>query len=242
MRSARVLGIRVDCAEMEDALAVIERMVAAGGPPRLVATVNPEFVMHARRDAAFRDVLERAALCVPDGHYVVWAMRRQGCTQRDRVTGIDLVPRLAELCAARGHRLFLLGASPGVAAEAASVLQDRFPGLQIAGAEPGSPRAGNDSATVELVNRASPDILLVAYGHPAQELWIDRNRSRLGVPVAIGVGGAFDFIAGRVRRAPAWLQRAHLEWLWRLLLQPWRARRMAVLPAYALRVLADRHG
>ena len=242
MRSARVLGVRVDCAEMEDALAAIERMVAARGPARLVATVNPEFVMRARRDAVFRGALERAELCVPDGHYVVWAMRRQGCAQQERVTGTDLVPRLAERCAARGHRLFMLGAAPGVAADAASVLRARFPGLLVAGAEPGSPRPDQDEVVVELVNRAAPDILLVAYGHPTQELWIDRNLGRLNVPVAIGVGGAFDFLAGRVRRAPVWLQRAHLEWLWRLLLQPWRARRMAVLPVYALRVLADRRG
>jgi N-acetylglucosaminyldiphosphoundecaprenol N-acetyl-beta-D-mannosaminyltransferase len=241
VQSVRILGIRVDCLTMEDTLAFIERAIAEGGPTRMVATVNPEFVMAARRHAAFATALGRADLSVPDGYGVVWALRRMGCPQRDRVTGTDLVPALAASCAAGGRRLFLLGARPGVAAEAAARLTARFPGLQVVGAEPGSPLPEDDEATVERVNQAAPEVLLVAYGHPKQELWIDRNRERLRVPVAIGVGGAFDFIAGRVRRAPVWMRRAHLEWMWRLALEPWRARRMAVLPVFAAAVLAGRH-
>jgi N-acetylglucosaminyldiphosphoundecaprenol N-acetyl-beta-D-mannosaminyltransferase len=243
VQSVRVLGIRVDCVTMDGTLAFMEQAMAdgRGGPARMVATVNPEFVMHARRDAAFRQALERTDLSVADGYGVVWALRRLGCPQQDRVTGTDLVPALAERCARLGRRPFLLGAQPGVAAEAGRRLVARYPGLEVAGAEPGSPLPEDDAATVELVNRARPDVLLVAYGHPRQELWIERNRERLEVPLAIGVGGAFDFLAGRVRRAPGWIQRAHLEWGWRLLMEPWRARRMAVLPVFAAAVLAGRH-
>src|SRR5262249_10190882 len=132
---------------------------------------------------------------------------------------------------------FLLGSRPGVAADAARRLEADNPGLVVAGTHAGSPRVEDDEESLRRIAAARPDVLLVAYGAPHQELWIARNRRRLAVPVASGVGGTFDFRGGRVRGAPTWLRRAHLEWLWRLALQPARLRRMAVLPAYALAVL-----
>ena len=237
----RILGVRVDCLDMVGAVDAIGRMVEEGGPAHLVATIHPKFVMRAKVDDQFRQVLEGAALCLADGIGVVWAMRRQGCPQYERVAGSDLVPRLAGLCARRGWRPFLLGSRPGVAAEAACRLEADNPGLRVAGVHAGSPRPEDDEETLLRIEAARPDVLLVAYGAPHQELWIARNRARLGVPVAIGVGGTFDFLAGRVRRAPRWLRKAHLEWLWRLALQPARMRRMAVLPGYALAILRGVH-
>ncbi|MBO0686213.1 MAG: WecB/TagA/CpsF family glycosyltransferase, partial [Candidatus Dormibacteraeota bacterium] len=125
MQSVRVLGVRVDCVNMAESLAAIAEMVQSGGPTRLVATVNPEFVMRARADADFGRVLEEAELCVPDGAGVVWAMRRQGCRGQVRVTGSDLVPELCRVCAERRWRPFFLGAAPGVGSEAARRLQRR---------------------------------------------------------------------------------------------------------------------
>lgn len=240
--SRRVLQVRVDCVDMEGTLTEIERMIGRRGPVAMVATVNPEFVMRARRDPQFQEALDGSALSTADGIGVVWALRRRGCPHAQRVTGTDLVPMLAGRCAEHGHRLFLLGAADGVAAEAARRLSARYPGLAVAGAEPGSPLPEHDEDVVAMVNEARPDVLLVAYGHPKQEFWITRNRSRLRVPVAIGVGGAFDFIAGRVRRAPAAIRQAHLEWGWRLMMEPWRARRMLALPRFALSVLREGRG
>jgi N-acetylglucosaminyldiphosphoundecaprenol N-acetyl-beta-D-mannosaminyltransferase len=237
--AVRILGVRVDCLDMREALGRIERMIEERGPVRLVATVNPEFVMRARADDQFGSVLEGSALALPDGIGVVWAMRRQGCPQGERVAGSDLVPALARSCASRGWRPFLLGAAPGVAAEAARRLEASAPGLRVAGVHPGSPRCEDDEESLRLISAARPDVLLVAYGAPQQELWIARNRHLLDVPVAIGVGGTFDFVAGRRRRAPQWLRNVHLEWLWRLAQEPVRIRRMAVLPAYALAVLRE---
>jgi N-acetylglucosaminyldiphosphoundecaprenol N-acetyl-beta-D-mannosaminyltransferase len=234
--SLRVLGVRVDCLDMEAALERIEAMIAAGGRHQ-VATVNPEFVMHARSHPEFAAVLESADLCLADGWGVVWAARRQGCRLIGPVANADLVPALAHLCARQSWSLFLLGARPGVADAAARRLRAQAPGLRVAGVHAGSPRIEDDGASLELINASRPDVLLVAYGHPKQELWIARNRERLQVHLAIGVGGAFDYLAGRVRRAPLWMRRAGLEWLFRLARQPWRARRMAVLPIYALRIL-----
>ncbi|TMF33069.1 MAG: WecB/TagA/CpsF family glycosyltransferase [Chloroflexi bacterium] len=213
----------------------IEDLVGAAGS-HLVATVNPEFVMRARKDSEFARVLESAALCLPDGTGVVWAARRQGCELREPVAGVDLVQPLAAMCARRGFRLFLLGAAPGVAAELAATLRDANLGLEVA-AHAGSPDPSDDVESVHRIHDHRAQVLLVAYGAPTQELWFDRLKDRLGVSVAVGVGGSFDYLTGRVPRPPAWMRRAGLEWLGRLALQPWRIRRMAVLPMYALKVL-----
>ena len=237
MSQARILGVRVDCLDMGTALVTIERFVDEVGP-HLVATVNPEFVMRAQRDAAFARVLASAELCLADGTGVVWAARRQGCQMPGPVAGVDLVEPLAAMCARRGFRLFLLGAAPGVADELAARLRAANPSLEVR-AHSGAPDPTRDEETLRRIHDHGTQVLLVAYGAPAQELWIDRLRNRLGVAVAIGVGGAFDYLTGRVPRAPEWMRRAGLEWLHRLIRQPWRIRRMAVLPVFALRVLSS---
>ncbi len=221
---------------MSQALVRIERFLDEAGT-HLVATVNPEFVMRAQRVHEFARVLDGAALCLPDGVGVVWALRRQGCDLRRPVAGVDLVEPMADMCARRGLKLFLLGAAPGVAAVLADRLRSIKPTLDVA-SHSGSPDPSQDEETLKLIHEQGASVLLVAYGAPAQELWIDRLRARLGVSVAVGVGGAFDYLTGRVPRAPAWMRRAGLEWLHRLIRQPWRIRRMAVLPVFALRVLS----
>ncbi|HVD01976.1 MAG TPA: WecB/TagA/CpsF family glycosyltransferase [Candidatus Dormibacteraeota bacterium] len=237
--STRVLGVRVDAVDAEQALDRIGELLEAGGQ-HLVATVNPEFIMRARRDRDFARVLESADLCLPDGWGVTWAARRLGNPLPGRVTGSDLIDPLAARAVERGWRLFLLGAAPGVADEVAGILRRRHPGLVVAGCHAGAAGPEGDAESLRLITAARPDVLLVAYGHPRQEFWIDRNRSRLPSCVGIGVGGAFDYLSGRVRRAPAWMRRAGLEWAYRLLRQPWRARRMAALPAFAVEVLRAR--
>ena len=227
--------MRVDCVDTPSALERIEQLVDGSGP-HLVATVNPEFVMRARKDPDFARVLESADLCLPDGVGVVWAARRQGCDMRHPVAGVDLVQPLAAMCARRGWRLFLLGAAPGVAAELATNLRDANEGLEV-NAHSGAPDPSHDVETLHRIHDHHADVILVAFGAPAQEIWIDRLKNRLGVSLAIGVGGAFDYLTGRVPRAPVWMRRARLEWLARLVRQPWRVRRMAVLPAYAIKVL-----
>jgi N-acetylglucosaminyldiphosphoundecaprenol N-acetyl-beta-D-mannosaminyltransferase len=234
-----VLGVRVDCVDMQGALAQIEAFVDTGGRHQ-VATVNPEFVMRASQDREFARVLEAADLCLADGSGVVWAARRQGCALSGPVTGTDLIPPLAVLCARRQFRLFLLGAGAGVAEDLAERLRAQNPGLQVASYS-GSPEPSADAETAGRIIAERAQVLLVAYGAPKQELWIDRVGARLdGVAVAIGVGGAFDYLTGRVPRAPMWMRRAGMEWLFRLARQPWRIRRMVVLPGYALRVLSSR--
>lgn len=208
--------------------------------PRLhqIATVNPEFVMAAQRDIDFRRVLQSADLCLPDGVGLLFAARRYGRTLPERVPGSELVYHLAALAAQEAWRLYLLGAAPGVAEEAARILQQRYAGLQIAGTYAGSPVPAENQAIVERINESGANVLYVAYGAPQQDKWIARNRDVLqDVRLAMGVGGALDFITGRAIRAPRWIQQIGLEWLHRLWYEPWRWRRMLALPHFALRIL-----
>ena len=232
-----ILGIPVHAVTMDDTLALIESYM---GEPRLhqIATVNPEFIMTAQDDGEFGRVLGEADLCLPDGVGLLYAARRYGRRLPERVPGSELVYRLAERAAERGWPLFLLGAAPGVAEEAAGVLTARYPGLRVAGCYAGSPDPAENEAIVARVNAGGAALLYVAYGAPKQDKWIARNRDALtSVRVAIGVGGSLDFVTGRAVRAPHWAQRFGLEWLHRLVKEPWRWRRMLALPRFAWRVL-----
>ncbi len=225
MRSVTILGVPIHAVTRAETLTwmsdAVERRV-----PRQVCTTNPEFLMTARRDPEFRAVLRASDLNIPDGIGLVWAARWLGERLPERVAGSDLVGEIADLAARSGWRLYLLGAAPGVAEKAAAVLRAAYPGLTIAGTESGSPRPEDAERLIAGVVAAQPDVLFVAYGAPAQDKWIAAHRERLNVPVSIGVGGSFDFLAGLTPRAPRWIQRLGLEWLYRLARQPWRARRI----------------
>jgi len=237
--TVNILGVRIHDVTDEEALAKIEGFIATGQPHQLV-TVNPEFVMLAQQNEAFRQVINQAALALPDGIGILWAARVYGHRLRERVTGVDTLQNVAGLAARRGYRLFLLGAAPGVADRAARRLQRAHPGLVVAGTWAGTPAETEAADIIRRVRSARPDALFVAYGAPKQDLWIARHRLALGVPVVMGVGGAFDFIAGVTRRAPRWMRKVGLEWLHRLYQQPWRWHRMTALPRFAARVLWDK--
>jgi N-acetylglucosaminyldiphosphoundecaprenol N-acetyl-beta-D-mannosaminyltransferase len=249
-RRASVLGVRVDVVTRGQALDAIEQIMAkrraslaaSDAPPcRQIVTVNTEFVMEAQRNSAFRDAINAAAMVVADGVGIVWAARLRGTHVPERITGTDTVITLAKRCSRSGYRLYLLGASPGVAEQAAARLQAIAPGLEIAGTYAGSPAPEEEDGILARLEAARADALCVAYGAPAQELWIRRNLARLPVAVAMGVGGAFDFLSGRQRRAPRVMQRLGLEWLYRLYREPWRWRRMLAIPKFMLIVLLKRN-
>lgn len=238
--STYVLGVRVDRLTLRQTVDAIDQMVVrhreGEEPCQQVVTVNPEFVMEARRNAPFRECINQAALVVADGMGIVWATRLVGKPTPERVTGTDALPEVARRCAAKGYRLYLLGAAPGVAEVAAARLQEIAPGLQIAGTYAGSPAPAEEDEIIERIQAASADIVCVAYGAPAQELWIYRNLAQLPAAVAIGVGGAFDFLSGRQLRAPGFMRQIGLEWLYRLYREPRRWRRMLALPQFAVLV------
>lgn len=234
-----VLGVPIHDVTYDEALDHVAVWIDRGGPHQ-IGTVNPEFVMTARRTPAFRAVLQRADLCLPDGVGIMLAARYLGHPLRERVAGVDLVKRLAGRAARAGWRLFLLGAAPGVAERAADVLRQRSPGVTICGTYAGSPAPEAAAEIAARVRAAQTDVLLVAYGAPAQDLWIARHLPRTGAAVGIGIGGAFDYLAGVTQRAPRWIRRLGFEWLHRLIQQPWRWRRQLALPHFALLVLLRR--
>jgi N-acetylglucosaminyldiphosphoundecaprenol N-acetyl-beta-D-mannosaminyltransferase len=239
MRSVEILGVRVDDASNNDLLAYVDAFVACRRPHQIV-TLNAKMLVAAHDDPAFRLMLNGADLNVADSAGVSLAARWLRCPLRERVTGSDSIYRLSSHCAARSYRPYYLGAAPGVADSVAAQLAAANTGLQVAGSYAGSPRVEDEDEIIARVHAARPDLLFVAYGVPAEEKWIARNRERLGVPVLIGVGGSFDFVAGVTKRAPAWMRRLGLEWLHRLVREPWRWRRQLALPRFVALVIGQR--
>jgi len=238
-KRVEVLGVPVDCVTMEQAIAWTETLMAARTPQTVVA-VNPEKVMKAGQDEQLLQHLRGAGLLIPDGIGVVLAVRlfQQGVLQR--VPGSELMPNLCQLAATKGYKVFLFGASPEVVPRTAEVLQQRFPGLKIVGAQHGYVKDDEMPAVISAINVAQPDFLFIALGSPKQELWMARYLPELKVKVCQGVGGTFDVIAGKVKRAPVVFRAVHLEWLYRLLLQPSRIFRQTALPLFAYHVLKSR--
>jgi N-acetylglucosaminyldiphosphoundecaprenol N-acetyl-beta-D-mannosaminyltransferase len=220
-----ILGTPVDVLDMDAVLGRLEQFVRERRFHQ-VATANTDFLINALEDPELRCILRSADLVIPDGMPLLWASRLMRSPLPERVTGADLVPRIAACAANKGYRIFMLGARPDVAQRARDRMLADNPGLQIVGCV--SPPVAalmdmdHDGLLAE-IRRARPDILLVAFGNPKQEKWIHMNRVGLAdVPVCIGVGGTFDFIAGHTSRAPQWMQRAGLEWIHRLGQEPQR--------------------
>jgi N-acetylglucosaminyldiphosphoundecaprenol N-acetyl-beta-D-mannosaminyltransferase len=223
----------------DEALQVLADIVTIG-TPRHVMTPNPEYIMIARSAPEVSDLLDSVDLSLADGVGVKWAGSMLGQPISDVIAGSELVTRMAPGSALRGERWFLLGAAPGVAKEAAARLAADNPGLDIAGTFDGAPDPSLDNELCGRIGAAAPvDVLLVAYGSPAQDLWIARNLPRLRVPVAIGVGGTFNFLAGVSPAPPNVVKRMGLIWLFRLVTEPWRWRRQLSLVKFAYLVLRD---
>ena len=206
-----------------------------------ICTINPEFVIAAQNNSRFLSVLQKASLCLPDGQGLLWAAQLHGVPLRQRVAGSTLVDLIAKNASSKEMKLFFLGAGPGVAKLAAKNLRAKYPGLPIIHTMEASPSDVDAPSIIQCVRDNNPDILLVAFGAPDQDLWINRHCKELGVPICIGVGGAFDFISGRTKRAPLLVQRLGFEWLHRLWAQPWRWKRMLALPLFAWKIIINRN-
>lgn len=222
-----ILGTPIDDVNMDEALKRIEAFITTGratGKGHQIATINADFVVKSLQDAELRRILQEADMATADGMPLVWSARLLGAPIEGRVTGADMVPSLAQRAAQKGYSIYFLGAAPGVADKAARILQEQYPTLKIAGIASPSAAAveSGDPTVIAACKAAKPDILLVAFGNPKQEKWIYRHAQELGIPVMIGVGGTFDFIAGVTKRAPQWMQRSGLEWSYRLFQQPGR--------------------
>lgn len=217
-----LLGCRFDRVTMREAVARCVAWCTGPRRPHTVVTANASTLCLMRRDAALREACRRADLVVPDGMSVVWTSRLAGTPLPERVTGVDLMGNLLAAASARSLRVYFLGARREVVTELARRCARDYPGLVVAGARDGYFAPSEHARVVEHIREAAPHMLFVGMPSPFKETWCERHRAALDVPVILGVGGAFDVLAGHVRRAPRRLQSLGLEWSWRLAMEPRR--------------------
>lgn len=241
-----ILGVQVDNLTLDAAAWLVfdwvkRRRLDTTLPPSLVVTLNPEYVMASRRSPAFREIVNLADLVTADGSGIILAGKILKTPFKGRVTGVALCEKLFALSAQpEGPRIFLLGAQPGVADEAALKLRKQYPDIKIVGTWAGQAGPEGDTEAIDRIQRSGAEIILVAYGMLKQDWWSVRNLNRSGAAVALGVGGVLDYKAGRVSLAPSWLRQWGLEWAYRLYKEPWRWRRQLALPQFAFLVLLER--
>lgn len=236
--AVELFNVRLHPLDMDEALQRIEQFIR-DGRPHMVVTSDSSAVVRAQEDEELRAIINEADLATMDGHGVVLCARLLDIPVSGRVAGCDMMQHICAICGRLEQPIALLGAAPGVAAEAARVLEGRHEGLRVLYHSHGYFAAEEEDAIIEDIRAAQPAVLFVAMGIPKQEKWIKRHMHRLGVPVCMGVGGSLDVVAGRVKRAPQWMQRCGLEWLYRTAIEPRRLPRLASLPRLFLWTLAE---
>ena len=237
MAKVNVLGVLIDNVDHNEALEKVEGFIA-DGKKHYIVTPNPEQVIYAQNHPGFKKILNEADLAVCDGVGLLWASRFLGTPLAERVSGVDLMEKICARAAQKGWKIGLLGSTGQTAKEAGKVLKLSYNGLKVEFAEAGDPSGVFDRKIRKKIPEL--DVLFVAYGAPKQEEWIKRNLRQIDIKAAMACGGAFDFIVGRQKRAPKILRNTCFEWLWRLILQPWRIRRQMAIPAFMAKVFWKR--
>lgn len=230
-----VLGVPVGPLTMPQALDAVEAFIRSRQPHHIF-TADASGIMAAQDTPQLLEIIRQADLVTPDGAGVLLASRLLGAALPERVSGVDLVEQISALAARTGYLVYLFGAAEGVADAAAQALKSRHPGLTVVGTRNGYFTASEEAQIVREIHDAHPDVLFVALGIPKQERFIREHFAALGVPVMIGIGGSFDVISGKLQRAPRWMQRLGLEWLYRLIQEPSRLPRLAALPRFIVAV------
>ncbi len=231
----KILGIGIDRVTSQQAMDKIGEFIASGQSHQIV-TANAEIIYQASRNEKMRNVINNAQMVTADGSGVIWASRQLGEPLEERVTGIDLVNSICERSAADKWKIYILGSAPGVAATAAVNIRDKFPGCNIVGTHHGYFNGKEEKQILAELKQLKPDVLFVALGAPKQEYWIADHLADLGIPVGMGIGGSMDVLSGNVKRAPKWMQKMSLEWLYRIAIQPTRYKRALALPKFMLAV------
>ena len=236
-----VLGIPVDCVNMSQSIDVVDQLISGECATSIIA-VNPEKVIKAQTDSRLLNCLNEAGLLIPDGIGLVVAVKILGLGNLSRVPGAELMPAICERAAEKGYSIFLFGAEPDVNLKAREVLQVKYPDLQIAGGQDGYVSEKNMPQLINDINESGAQILFIALGSPRQELWMEEYLPQLQVKVCQGVGGTFDVISGKVKRAPSVFRSLHLEWFYRLASQPRRLLRQTALPRFVVMIIRKRIG
>lgn len=239
MAALEILGCRLDLVTADDATSRILQFAREGAGAQVV-TLGTEMIVAAHKDARFRAVLNACALSLCDTVGVLAVARRRGASLRQRVTGVELITHVCERAAREGIAVYFLGGAPAVAADAAAILESRFPGLPVAGVQHGYFDDDRSAEIAAEIRASGAQLLFVGLGSPRQEFWLAEHLRATGCGAGIGVGGSFDVIAGNVRRAPEAWRRLGLEWLYRLRTEPRRWRRQLALPQFVALALWER--
>ncbi|AKL96758.1 N-acetylmannosaminyltransferase TagA [Clostridium aceticum] len=231
----KILGVPIDQITAQEAFQQLT-VFLEGDTLKKVYTPNPEIIMVAQQDQRLLNVLQEADLVLPDGIGLIIASKIKGLGLKERVTGIDTMDKLLTYCGEKQKSIFLMGGKPGIAALACETMKKQYRGIKIAGFHHGYFQETDEPQIIEEINQVAPDVLFVCLGAPKQEKWIHKYRDQLNCKLAMGVGGSVDIYAGTAKRAPLFFQRLGLEWFYRLIKEPWRAKRMAALPKFLVRV------
>ena len=233
----KILDVPVHPLTMQEAVSALEESIA-NGEQAFVVTANAEIIMMCQQDAEYKKIVSQdAQLVLADGAGAVWAGRHLGYKVPERVAGFDLYCNLLKEAAVKGYKAYFFGGSPGIAEAAKAKSEELYPGVQVVGYRNGYFQEEESQAIIDEINDSGADMLFAALGAPKQEKWLVRYRDQLKPKVLMGIGGSFDVFAGKMERAPKWMQDASLEWLFRLYKQPSRFMRMMALPKFVLKVI-----
>ncbi|WP_261303458.1 WecB/TagA/CpsF family glycosyltransferase [Paenibacillus andongensis] len=235
----RIYGVPISKMSMDQTVAYLTNVIEQRQPHQVI-TANPIMVMAAQEDPAYLSMMQRAELIVPDGTGVVWAANYVGEPVVERVPGYDLIHELMKVGESKSWKVYLLGASNEVIQAAAEKLRTTYPRIKLVGVRDGYFKDEQDAEVIQDIVDAAPDILLVGRSAANQEPWIGKYKQQISVPVMMGVGGSFDVLSGKLKRAPVLFQKLRLEWFYRLVQEPWRYKRMLLLPKFALKVMRDK--
>ncbi len=233
-----ILNIPVSSLSMQETVNFIDERLQKQ-EKTFAVTANAEIIMMAQNDSAYLELLHRATIVTPDGAGVVWAAKHLGSPVPERVAGYDLFHQLLQLAAKTQKKVYFFGGKPGIAEKAAEKAKELYHGLKVAGCRNGYFQAKENDTIISEINSSGAEMLFAALGAPKQEFWLDGNKDKLQANLLMGIGGSFDVLSGQTTRAPLWMQKAGLEWLYRLMKEPYRFKRMAsTLPKFVLKIFA----
>lgn len=232
-----ILGVPIDAVTRDEAGIITENLIKESNKScKMIFAPNVEFIMYAQKDKEFFDILKQSSLSTPDSIGVIIGAKLQKKSFPERIPGQSYFRKIIELSNEKGYSIYLLGGEPGIAEKTKENLEKIFPNVNIIGYHHGYFDENEEKEVISEINELKPNVLFVALGAPKQEKWIYKHRNELKVDVATGQGGTYDYEAGKIKRAPVWIQKMGMEWFWRLCREPKRIKRQLVLPIYLIKV------
>lgn len=232
-----ILGVPIDAVTRDEAGIITENLIKESNKScKMIFAPNVEFIMYAQKDKEFFDILKQSSLSTPDSIGVIIGAKLQKKSFPERIPGQSYFRKIIELSNEKGYSIYLLGGKPGIPEKAKENLEKIFPNVNIVGVHHGYFNENEEKEVIEEINKLQPNVLFVALGAPRQEKWIYNHRNELKVDVATGQGGTYDYEAGKIKRAPVWVQKIGMEWFWRLCREPKRIKRQLVLPVYLVKI------